>query len=128
MKLLFPKQNYNVLSPRSYTHIKERFIYSRVVLPVLLRKICGPILGIYNLLTAHECGNWDWAQFPEKEYINGIFVATRFFAISTIQYSPCLTYLSVLTNPSLFECYSTKHQRHLTVCPTLPSTFEQTIK
>ncbi len=74
------------------------------------------------------------AQFPEKEYINGIFVAVYhshpflYSVISTIQYSPSLTYLSVLTNPSLFECYSTKHQRHLTVCPTLPSTFEQTIK
>jgi hypothetical protein len=28
MKLLFPKQNYNVLSPSSYTHISVRDLYS----------------------------------------------------------------------------------------------------
>jgi hypothetical protein len=27
MKMFFPKQNYNVLSPSSYTHICERFKY-----------------------------------------------------------------------------------------------------
>jgi hypothetical protein len=27
-----------------------------------------------NRSQTHECGNWA-AQFPEKEYINGIFVA-----------------------------------------------------
>jgi hypothetical protein len=28
-----------------------------------------------NLSQTYECGNWDeTAQFPEKEYINGIFL------------------------------------------------------
>ncbi len=37
MKLLFPKQNYNVLSPSSYTHISVRDSYiSRISLPILL--------------------------------------------------------------------------------------------
>ncbi len=27
MKLLFPKQNYNALSPRSYTHLSVRDLY-----------------------------------------------------------------------------------------------------
>ncbi len=52
MKLLFPKQNCNVLSPRSYTHISVRDLYiSRIGLPILLQEICGPILGIYKSLT-----------------------------------------------------------------------------
>ncbi len=36
--LLFPKQNYNVLSPSSYTHISVRDLYvSRIGLPFLLQ-------------------------------------------------------------------------------------------
>ncbi len=38
MKLLFPKQNYNVLSPSSYTQISVRDLYiSRIGLPILLQ-------------------------------------------------------------------------------------------
>jgi hypothetical protein len=38
MKLLFPKQNYNVLSPSSYTHLYVRDLYiSRIGLPILLQ-------------------------------------------------------------------------------------------
>ncbi len=37
MKLLFPKQNYNVLCPSSYTHISVWDLYiSRIGLPILL--------------------------------------------------------------------------------------------
>jgi hypothetical protein len=34
-------------------------------------------LGLFKSLTDTWMWNWDWetAQFPEKEYINGIFVA-----------------------------------------------------
>jgi hypothetical protein len=39
MKLLFSKQNYNVLSPSSYTHISVRDLYnSRMGLPFLLQE------------------------------------------------------------------------------------------
>ncbi len=39
MKLLFPKQNYNVLSPSSYTHIFVRDLYiSMIGLPILLQE------------------------------------------------------------------------------------------
>ncbi len=39
MKLLFPKHNYNVLSPSSYTHISVRDLYiSRIGLPILLQE------------------------------------------------------------------------------------------
>jgi hypothetical protein len=38
IKLLFPKQNFNVLSPSSYTHISVRDLYiSRIGLPILLQ-------------------------------------------------------------------------------------------
>ncbi len=40
MKLLFPKQKYNFLSPNSYIHISVRDLYiSRIRLPILLREI-----------------------------------------------------------------------------------------
>jgi hypothetical protein len=52
IKLLFPKQNYNVLSPNFYTHMSVGDLYiSRIGLPILLQEICGPILGIYKFLT-----------------------------------------------------------------------------
>jgi hypothetical protein len=39
MKLLFPKQNYNVLSSGSFTHISMRDLYiSRIGLPILLQE------------------------------------------------------------------------------------------
>ncbi len=39
MKLLLPKQNYNVLSPSSCTHISVRDLYkSRFGLPILLQE------------------------------------------------------------------------------------------
>jgi hypothetical protein len=38
LKLLFPKQNYNVLSPSSCTHISVRDLYiSRIGLPIQLQ-------------------------------------------------------------------------------------------
>ncbi len=55
MKLLFPKQNYNVLSPRSYIHICERFICFQDRLFCCL-EIYGPILGICKSLT----DTWMW--------------------------------------------------------------------
>jgi hypothetical protein len=39
MKLLFLKQNYNVLSPSFYTNISVRYLYiSRIGLPILLQE------------------------------------------------------------------------------------------
>jgi hypothetical protein len=47
IKLLFPKQNYNVLPPICYTHISVRGLYiSRISRPILLQKIFRPIPGV----------------------------------------------------------------------------------
>ncbi len=58
MKLLFPKQNNNVLSQFLHSYICERFIY---IFPgpfclFCCREICGLILGIYKSLT----DTWMW--------------------------------------------------------------------
>ncbi len=69
MKLLFPKQNYNALSPRSYTHISVRDLYiSRIGLPILLTgKYVDRSWEYINRSQIHECGNWDWScAIPRK--------------------------------------------------------------
>jgi hypothetical protein len=50
---LFPKQNYNVLSPNSYTHISVKDLYtSRIGLSILLQpNMWTAIRGIYKSLT-----------------------------------------------------------------------------
>jgi len=78
MKLLFPKQNYDVLSPSSYTHISVRDLYiSMIGVPILQQGNMWTYPG--NIQIAHQHTNvkigTEAAQFPEKEYINGIFLA-----------------------------------------------------
>ncbi len=68
MKLLFPKQNHNVLSPSSYTYISVRDLYISRIGLILLHGIMWIDPG--NIYV--EIGT---AQFPEKECINGIFLA-----------------------------------------------------
>jgi hypothetical protein len=69
-KPLFTKQNYNVLSFNSYTHVSVRDLYiSRIACLFCCSHICGPpILGIYiNRSQTHECGNWDRGAVPRKQ-------------------------------------------------------------
>ncbi len=77
-KLLFPKQNYNVLSPSSYTPISVRDLYiSRIGLPILLHENMWTDPGNIQIALRHmnvEIGT-EAAQLPEKEFIHGIFVA-----------------------------------------------------
>jgi hypothetical protein len=74
MKLLFPKHNYNILSPSCYTHISE--------IPGSAYSAAGKYVDqsweYINRSQTHECGGTEAAQFPEKEYINGIFLAVQF--------------------------------------------------
>ncbi len=45
------------MSPHSYTHVSVRDLYiSRIGLSILLKEICGPILGIFKPLT----NTWMW--------------------------------------------------------------------
>jgi hypothetical protein len=60
MKLLFPKHNYNVLSPSSYTHISVIDLYiSKIGLPILLQIYVDQSWKYVNLSQTHECRNWD---------------------------------------------------------------------
>jgi hypothetical protein len=75
--MLFPKQIYNVLSASSYTHISLRDLYiSRIGLPILLQENMWTNPGT-NI--AHRNINveirTEAMQFPEKENINGIYLA-----------------------------------------------------
>ncbi len=55
MKLLFPKQNYYVLFPSSYTHISVRDLYiSRIGLPILLQENMWIDIGNIYRSQTHE--------------------------------------------------------------------------
>ncbi len=66
MNLLFPKKNYNVLSPSSYTHISVRDLYiSRIGLPILLQGNVWTDPGnIYKSLT----DTWMWKMGLRPRY------------------------------------------------------------
>jgi hypothetical protein len=86
IKLLLPKQNYNVLSPSSYTHIPVRDLYiSRIGLPILLQVNMWTDPGNIYMAQRHlnvEIGI-EAVQFPEKEYRCGISLAV--WSVSSAQ-------------------------------------------
>jgi hypothetical protein len=76
---VFPEKELRGYSPNFHIHVSVSDLYILTIdLPILLQGICGPIVGIYKSLTDTyinvEIGT-EAAQFPEKEFINGIFVA-----------------------------------------------------
>jgi hypothetical protein len=57
---LFPEQNYNVLSPNSYTHISVRFIYFQdLSVYFAAAKYVDRSWKYINRSQTHECGNGD---------------------------------------------------------------------
>jgi hypothetical protein len=80
LKQIFPEKEYLGLSPNFHIRVSVSELYILTMgLPFLLEEICGPILGIYSInrsQTNVETGA-EAAQFPRKEYINGIAVAVR---------------------------------------------------
>ncbi len=83
-KQIFPEKELRGHIPNFHIHASVSDLYIPMIdLPILLQEKCGPILGIYKLLTdtsSHmnvEIGT-EVAQLLEKEYINGIFVAVCF--------------------------------------------------
>ena len=60
---LFPKHNYNVLPPNSYTHISVRDLH----ILLQLNMWTDPVILYINRSQTHECGNWDWGRaIPRK--------------------------------------------------------------
>ncbi len=52
LKQIFPEKEYQGLSPNFHIHVSVSELYIPTMgLPFLLEEICGPILGIYTLLT-----------------------------------------------------------------------------
>ncbi len=68
MKLLFPKHNYNIMSPSSYAHLSVWDLYiSRIGLPILLQGNMWTDPGNIYRSQSHECVNWDWGHaIPRK--------------------------------------------------------------
>ncbi len=77
MKQIFPEKELRGHSLNFHINVSVSYLCIPTVdLPILLQEICGQILGRYKSLTDPwiESGT-EAAQFPEKEYVNGIVVA-----------------------------------------------------
>jgi hypothetical protein len=88
---IFPEKELRGHSPNFHIHVSVSYLYIPTIdLPILLLELCGPILVIYiaNRPMNVEIGT-EAAQFPEKEYIKGIFVSVQ-------KIKP--TYNNILTN------------------------------
>ncbi len=52
LKHIFPEKELRGHSPNFHIHVSVSDLYIPTIdLPILLQEICGPILGIYKLLT-----------------------------------------------------------------------------
>ncbi len=62
---VFPKHNYNVLSPNSCTHLSVRDLYT--AFPGSVLSILDRSWDYVNYSQTQECGNWDWGRtIPRK--------------------------------------------------------------
>jgi hypothetical protein len=68
---LFPKQKYNVLSPKSYIHISVRYLYiSSIVSLFCCSKYVDGSWEYINCSQTHECGIWDWGRAISRKVIH----------------------------------------------------------
>ncbi len=69
---LFPKQNYNVLSPNSYINISVRdlYIFPGSVGLFAAAKYVDRSWVYINRSQTHECRNWDWGRTIPREGIH----------------------------------------------------------
>jgi hypothetical protein len=60
MKILFPEQNYNILSPVPIVSVRDLYI-SRIGLPILLQEnMWNDPVEYMNRSQTHEYENWIW--------------------------------------------------------------------
>ncbi len=73
MKLLFPKQDFNFLSPSSFTHISVRDLYvyyqDQSAYSAAWKGVDRSWEYI-NCSQTHECGNWDWGRAVPRKGIH----------------------------------------------------------
>jgi hypothetical protein len=73
---IFPEKNLHGHSHNFHIHVSVSDLYVPTIeLPILLQELCGPILGIYKSPNVEI--RTEAEQFPEKLYINGIFLAVH---------------------------------------------------
>ncbi len=73
MKLLFPKQNFNLLSPSSYTHISVRDLYTYFQDQSAYSaawKYVDRSWEYINRSQTHEFGNWIWGRAIPTKWIH----------------------------------------------------------
>ncbi len=96
-KQIFPENDLRGHSPNFNIYVAvSNFYIPTMDLPILPQEICGPILGIYRLLTHRHMNveiRTEDVQFPEKEYINGIFFAVystdKMYLLLTVSIHGC---------------------------------------
>ncbi len=67
-KQIFPQKELRGQSPNFHIHVSVSSLHFPTIdLAIVLKEICGQILGIYKSSQTHECGNWDWVRaIPRK--------------------------------------------------------------
>ncbi len=85
-KQIVPEKNFAAPVPIStFMCLWAIYIFPRSTCLFCCRKYVDRSWDYINRSQTHECGNWEIeaAQFPEKEFINGVFVAVHLMFTSS---------------------------------------------